>query len=103
MPSVLRLRVKEGYHADVLPGGQSAPQPISVDLRPPLSSILPLLAGTALSLAAHPHNLSSQQCAVTSDANINSTFALFSAVLSTLLTVGVELCGNAHNLDLDLV
>lgn len=45
---------KERIHADVLPGGQSTPQPMSACLRPPVSSILSWLAGPALSPAAHP-------------------------------------------------
>lgn len=53
-PSVWHLYAKGRIHADVLPGGQSAPQPISVCLRPPVSSILSWQAGPALSPAAHP-------------------------------------------------
>lgn len=45
---------KRRIPADVLPGGHSAPQPMSVCLRPPVSSILSWLAGPALSPAAHP-------------------------------------------------
>lgn len=43
----------ERLHADVLPGGHNAPQPMSVCLRPPVTSILSWLAGPALSPASH--------------------------------------------------